>query len=241
MFAFSGLFAATGECSELVPVSKLHRVQRVGCRFRSGWAGEIRVERSQTGAMGAPSWMACDGDMYGVAMKRWLVALVLVVAACGGSDDRVAELEAEVAGLQEEIAATTTTTSTTTTVPELVDMLALWMSAGWVDVPADELFRLQAEAAFQGVDVDVTADQIQEATGGPDHVEVRMSGGGLLNISELEEPLDAFEFPSGTFARMGRTRALDGVQEAASIGGEYTASWTFHPDTGMALLIERNE
>jgi hypothetical protein len=36
-------------------------------------------------------------------------------------------------------------------------------------------------------------------------------------------------------ARMDRTRALDGTQDAT--WGDYMASWTYHPDAGLNVLI----
>lgn len=41
--------------------------------------------------------------------------------------------------------------------------------------------------------------------------------------------------PAAVTARMGDTRALDGMQDAE--WGVYHATWTFHPDDGMNLVL----
>jgi hypothetical protein len=41
--------------------------------------------------------------------------------------------------------------------------------------------------------------------------------------------------PESVTAQMDGTRALDGRQPASWDG--YTASWTFHPDSGFDLII----
>lgn len=58
---------------------------------------------------------------------------------------------------------------------------------------------------------------------------------GLL-MDELYEELDV---PDSVVARMGKTRALDGVQTYE--GEWYTISWTYHPDEGLEILYEKNK
>ena len=192
------------------------------------------VAMRRTGLTGA-CHVACS------VMWRLVVLLMLVVAACGGNDQRVAELEDQVAELRAQQSTTTTTAATTTTAEAApVDMLELWLSEGWNNVDPDQLFELKTAALFDGVDIDIRSEDIQVAAGGADHVDVRLSGGGLLNLEDLEGPLSAFGFPSGTFARLSSSRAVDGVQVASSVGGEYVASWSFDPDAGLSMVIERN-
>lgn len=41
--------------------------------------------------------------------------------------------------------------------------------------------------------------------------------------------------PESVYARMGSTRALDGTQDSA--WRDYTATWTYHPDDGLNVII----
>ena len=47
--------------------------------------------------------------------------------------------------------------------------------------------------------------------------------------------LDEIDAPQSVLARLGNTRALDGMQDAQ--WGDYAASWTYHPDDGLNLII----
>lgn len=47
--------------------------------------------------------------------------------------------------------------------------------------------------------------------------------------------LSELDTPESVFARMEATRALDGVQTASWAG--VSASWTYHPDNGLDLII----
>jgi hypothetical protein len=51
--------------------------------------------------------------------------------------------------------------------------------------------------------------------------------------------LDALEIPESVKSRMASTRSLDGMQDAAWPG--YAASWNYHPDNGMNLIVETRE
>jgi hypothetical protein len=55
----------------------------------------------------------------------------------------------------------------------------------------------------------------------------------------LERLLDELGFPASTISRIGNTRALDGTLEAA--GDQATAYWSYHPDDGLSIVIERIE
>lgn len=44
--------------------------------------------------------------------------------------------------------------------------------------------------------------------------------------------------PTSVSARMQDTRALDGMQDVT--WGDYEATWTYHPDSGMNVIITEN-
>lgn len=50
--------------------------------------------------------------------------------------------------------------------------------------------------------------------------------------------LDYLDAPSSVRSKMNSTRALDGMQTASWSG--YLATWTYHPDNGMKLILERS-
>jgi len=56
-------------------------------------------------------------------------------------------------------------------------------------------------------------------------------------LSGLGCVLDALDTPAYVIARMEATRALDGTQTATWDG--YTATWTYHPDDGIDVIISR--
>jgi hypothetical protein len=45
--------------------------------------------------------------------------------------------------------------------------------------------------------------------------------------------------PGSIVARLDSTRAMDGVQQAT--WDSYTATWSYHPDSGIDLIIEDGE
>lgn len=67
---------------------------------------------------------------------------------------------------------------------------------------------------------------------GEDDSQSEQTGAMLTAICLLEE-LDS---PDSLIARMETTRALDGIQNATYDG--YLYSWSYHPSSGMNLLIE---
>lgn len=58
---------------------------------------------------------------------------------------------------------------------------------------------------------------------------------GGLQIGSVACLLTEVGVTDAVVARMDRTRALDGTQDAT--WGDYEASWTFHPDAGLNVLI----
>jgi hypothetical protein len=51
--------------------------------------------------------------------------------------------------------------------------------------------------------------------------------------------LHRLQAPDSMISRMGQTRALDGRQSATWKG--YSASWGYHPDSGMNLVVESSD
>ncbi|MHA3725057.1 hypothetical protein ACXR2T_14410 [Leucobacter sp. HY1910] len=45
--------------------------------------------------------------------------------------------------------------------------------------------------------------------------------------------------PESLDVKIGRTRSLDGTREQA--WGDFLATWTYHPDAGLNLLVERTD
>lgn len=60
-------------------------------------------------------------------------------------------------------------------------------------------------------------------------------GSGSETIEDVACVLAALDAPSAVAYRMDGTRALDGMQSAT--WGAYSATWTYHPDDGLDLII----
>lgn len=61
---------------------------------------------------------------------------------------------------------------------------------------------------------------------------------GSLSVSEVGCLLDHLETPESVTAQMNSTRALDGMQDAS--WGGLNATWTYHPDDGLDIIITAN-
>lgn len=61
------------------------------------------------------------------------------------------------------------------------------------------------------------------------------SGSGVATFEDLGCILGQVSTPDSVIARMEATRALDGMQSGSWDGFE--ASWTYHPDDGLDLII----
>ena len=72
--------------------------------------------------------------------------------------------------------------------------------------------------------------------------------GDSINFSRVTKPdgarydevhcfLQAVGAPESLETKIGQTRALDGTREGA--WAEFAASWTYHPDDGLNILVER--
>ncbi len=58
-----------------------------------------------------------------------------------------------------------------------------------------------------------------------------------ISIDQLGELLEELDFSPGTMSRIGNTRALDGTLTAEA--PHVRASWTYHPDDGLSIVLER--
>ncbi|QYM76918.1 hypothetical protein [Leucobacter luti] len=70
---------------------------------------------------------------------------------------------------------------------------------------------------------------------------IEFSGATLSYGASGEEVfcfLKELEAPESLETKIGQTRSLDGTREAT--WGDFAAQWTYHPDSGLNLLIERN-
>jgi hypothetical protein len=61
---------------------------------------------------------------------------------------------------------------------------------------------------------------------------------GGASIDELVCVLAMLESPTSVTTQMDSTRALDGRQSAS--WDVYTATWSYHPDTGVDVIITEN-
>jgi hypothetical protein len=59
------------------------------------------------------------------------------------------------------------------------------------------------------------------------------------SIDDIVLVLVALDTPDSVVNRMSNTRALDGMQEAT--WGNFNATWTYHPDDGLDIIIEQTD
>jgi hypothetical protein len=62
---------------------------------------------------------------------------------------------------------------------------------------------------------------------------------GDATMGEVQCVLGELGAPQSVLAQMGATRALDGMQTATWTG--VTASWTYHPDAGLDLILTQTD
>src|SRR5690625_485293 len=84
-------------------------------------------------------------------------------------------------------------------------------------------------------DLELSVLQYQVLDGGS---AVQMSTESFASTDDVRCVLTELEAPSATWVKIGNTRALDGRQEDDWPG--FKASWTYHPDSGLNILIERD-
>ena len=155
-----------------------------------------------------------------------LLAIAMLVAACGGADsDAVAEPEAA------RLAAEARVVELEAQVADLETRLS-----GFV---AEQDGADEAQANIQQlVGFNILAGYADDI--GEDFVSLNMPGVAAVGeaAERLENLLAELGFPSSTMSRIGNTRALDGTQTAE--GDNVTAYWTYHPDDGLSIVIERD-
>lgn len=158
---------------------------------------------------------------------RTITAVFLLVTACGGSaqqealaeaesartgaEAQVAQLEARVAELEAQVAATE------------AEQKAEESAAA--DLP--DIAELVRKYGLDPLSTSEAAETFASLT-------IRPSALDALGLM-----LEELGFPSSTMSRIGNTRALDGTLEAE--GEKATAYWTYHPDDGLSIVIERIE
>ncbi len=104
------------------------------------------------------------------------------------------------------------------------------------DKQALEEFRSgQFSKAALGCQVPVDTFQVMDDSNAIDFTRASKLDGA--NIDEVYCFLDKLNAPESLESKIGQTRALDGTQTAS--WGEFEASWTYHPDDGLNLLVER--
>ncbi|MCW4457667.1 hypothetical protein [Microbacterium sp. MPKO10] len=124
--------------------------------------------------------------------------------------------------------------------------LALGLLIGLVIIPATAnqiAQRIEAAAPnpFESALEACNLDDSPHATIGDDgaSLELQTFGDEASGIGpeEFMCVTDELDISDAVLSRIETTRALDGRQEAS--WGDFTASWTYHPDNGLNMLIER--
>jgi hypothetical protein len=64
-------------------------------------------------------------------------------------------------------------------------------------------------------------------------------GSGSVGIDGLYCTLDELDTPDSVVAKLGRTRALDGMMSAT--WDDFEATWTYHPDAGLDVIITQRD
>lgn len=101
--------------------------------------------------------------------------------------------------------------------------------------PAEHAVMSPVSAALDSCGVDPSDAGVIVMDGGAS-VELDADYGlGDVYPGDVECVLEELGAPESVYARMGRTRALDGTQTAE--WASYTASWTYHPDDGLNVIV----
>lgn len=155
-------------------------------------------------------------------MKRAVVIALglFLISACGRGGEFSQD---EVDAIVDEAVSEALANQTTTTPPPIATTEAA--------PNIREIVESELESAYPvGYDLDATV------TGDETYVSVSDLYDPLL-VQNLVEAMRELGFPSSVAARIGNTRALDGTLTADGAG--VTASWTYHPDDGLSIVIER--
>ena len=112
------------------------------------------------------------------------------------------------------------------------------------ELQAAEDARVAEEAALPNVYEVVTkhlspGDSGVDIEGDESYASIDLTGTALFDTSDLGEALKELGFPNSILDKIGNTRALDGTLTAQ--GEKVTASWTYHPDDGLSLVIELDD
>lgn len=125
--------------------------------------------------------------------------------------------------------------------------LALWLGAkGDADEAKSELDQIEQAAEAEQAEADALPDLEALAY---DHLTsdvIDSASEDSVSLTFYREPtgplgdlLDELGFSSGIMGRIGNTRALDGTLTAEA--PHVQASWTYHPDDGLSMVLERTE
>ncbi len=77
-----------------------------------------------------------------------------------------------------------------------------------------------------------------DVTGDETYASISVTGDGIFYMDSLVAALVELGFPAGIEARIGNTRALDGTLTAD--GDKVRASWSYHPDDGLSMVVEHD-
>lgn len=157
-----------------------------------------------------------------------VLAGIVALGACSSGDDSTedsatVQTPATTVAATSTVAPTTTTTTppttTTTTTPPTTEAPENPLEA------TARVCRLLNNLADEGTTlvVDLKGD---EDLGGDD-------------FEDLDCVYEQLAIPTRITARMEATRALDGMQSAE--WDEFAATWTFHPDAGLNIILSLNE
>lgn len=72
-----------------------------------------------------------------------------------------------------------------------------------------------------------------------DSGEAHLSATFFGGLDGLEDLLDDLGFSPAVIDRIGNTRALDGTQSAEA--PYVVATWAYHPDDGLSIVLERTD
>jgi hypothetical protein len=68
-------------------------------------------------------------------------------------------------------------------------------------------------------------------------MEGKKFGSGSMTIAQVTCVIKALDTPAFVVAEMDKTRALDGRQSQS--WGSFEASWTYHPDDGLDIIVRQ--
>lgn len=111
----------------------------------------------------------------------------------------------------------------------------LIVTVGIIWLVSDQFLNRYASLNKAGEACELSVLQYQVLDGGS---AVQMSTESFASTDDVRCVLTELEAPSATWVKIGNTRALDGRQEDNWPG--FKASWTYHPDSGLNILIERD-